>query len=62
MFELTDGQQPVPQHVSPELQYVFAQQVELEEIQNGAMDRSGGIQQISNLRTGRRQSILLRNC
>lgn len=47
--QLTDGQQPAPQHDSPALQNVFAQQLELEEMQKGAIDRSGGMQQVSVL-------------
>ena len=44
---LTEGQQPWPQHDSPALQYVLAQQLELDEMQKGATEGSGGIQQVS---------------
>lgn len=57
--QLTDGQQPAPQHDSPALQNVFAQQLEFEEMQKGAIDRSGGIQQVSG---SHRLSIALCSC
>lgn len=47
MKGLTDGQHALPQHVSPGLQYVSPQQLELWAMQKGAIEFEAAMQQVS---------------